>query len=91
MTIVPTNEFFKLDALAVFRDLASAILFHAHNLGEFRRTRNLAFGLTRCGGLCPPAPENETRRARLRIDKTARRSTARIRVEIERMRHQISR
>jgi hypothetical protein len=59
MTIVPANEFFKLDALAVFRDLASAILFHARNLGEFRSTHNLVFGPTRCGPL-PDASRGAT-------------------------------
>ena len=28
VTIVPANEFFKLDALAVFRDLTEAISLH---------------------------------------------------------------
>ena len=55
MTIVPANEFFKLDALAV----------HARNLGEFHRTHNLVFGLTRSGGPCPTGPR---RSRRLRID-----------------------
>jgi hypothetical protein len=50
VTIVPTNEFFKLDAVAVFRDLAEAILFHTHNLNELRRTRNLQVGNL---GACP--------------------------------------
>ena len=44
VTIVPTNEFFKLDAVAVFRDLTEAILFHTHNLNELRGTRNLQVG-----------------------------------------------
>jgi hypothetical protein len=65
MSIVPANEFFELDAPAVFRDLTEAILFHARNLNEFRVTRNIVFVLTRSGILCPPAPENESRRARL--------------------------
>jgi hypothetical protein len=57
VTIVPTNEFFKLDAVAVFRDLAEAILFHTHNLNELRGTRNIVFRLTRSGILCPPGPK----------------------------------
>jgi hypothetical protein len=44
VAIVPANEFFKLDAAAVFRDLTEAILFHARNLNELRRTRNLQVG-----------------------------------------------
>ena len=44
VTIVPTNEFFKLDAVAVFRDRTEAILFHARNLNELRETRNLKVG-----------------------------------------------
>jgi hypothetical protein len=45
VAIVPANEFFELDTPAVFRDLAQAVRFHARNLGEFRTTRNLVFGL----------------------------------------------
>jgi len=56
MTVVPTYKFFELDAVAVFRDLTEAILFHARNLNEFRVTRNIVFGLTRSGILCSPAP-----------------------------------
>jgi hypothetical protein len=70
VAIVPANEFFELDAAAVFRDLTEAILFHARNLNEFRATRNIVFVLTRSGILCPPAPENESRRAELNIDAT---------------------
>ena len=47
MSIVPANEFFKLNAVAV----------HARNLNEFHITRNIVFVLTRCGGLCPTPPE----------------------------------
>ena len=61
MAVVPAYKFFELDAVAVFRDLTEAILFHARNLNEFRVTRNIVFGLTRSGILCPPAPENESR------------------------------
>jgi hypothetical protein len=60
MTIVPANEFFKLDALAVFSDLAEAILFHARNLGEFRRTHNLVFGLTRSSVALPDDPRQKS-------------------------------
>jgi hypothetical protein len=56
MTVVPAYKFFELNPAAVFRDLTEAILFHARNLGEFRRTHNLVFGPTRCGVLCPTAP-----------------------------------
>jgi hypothetical protein len=65
MSIVPANEFFKLNAAAVFRHLTEAILFHARNLNEFRVTRNIVFVLTRSGILCPPTPENESRRSSL--------------------------
>jgi hypothetical protein len=54
MAIVPANEFFELDALAVFHDLAKAILLHALNLNELRKTRNLRvgnLGLYLCGCL----------------------------------------
>jgi hypothetical protein len=50
MAIVPANEFFELDALAVFRDLTKAILLHALNLNELRKTRNLQVGNF---GICP--------------------------------------
>ena len=58
MAIVAANELLELDALAVFRDLTKAIVLHGRNLGEFHRTRNLAFGLT---PLCPPAPGRKIR------------------------------
>jgi hypothetical protein len=44
VAIVPANEFFELDAVAVFRDRTEAILFHARNLNELRETRNLKVG-----------------------------------------------
>lgn len=67
MAIVAANELLELDALAVFRDLTKAIVLHGRNLGEFHRTRNLAFGLT------PLArwPRNEGRRAGSRTDTPA--------------------
>jgi hypothetical protein len=37
MAIVPANEFFELDAPAIFRDLAKAILLRALTLNEPRR------------------------------------------------------
>jgi len=59
VAIVPAKEFFELDAVAVFRDLAEAILFHARNLNELRGTRNIVFRLTPSGILCPSAPEKK--------------------------------
>jgi hypothetical protein len=59
VAIVPANEFFELDTAAVFRDLAQAILLHARNLGEFRRTHNLVFRLTRLRWPLPDDPREE--------------------------------
>jgi hypothetical protein len=70
VAIVPANEFFKLDALAVFRDLTEAILLHARNLGEFRRTHNLDFFL-RAAVASARRPPTKSRRAGFRIDATA--------------------